>query len=86
MELVQSQLPRLREPNLNYSRVYKDECAYTFQNQEYEGGVYVDLVSWIGFSPKYAEFYAKKTGNIVYLQIFKKRVAKVMVGARIVIT
>lgn len=42
-----------------------------------EGGVLVDLKSWLCFSPTFASLNHKKTGNAVYLNIRKSKIVEV---------
>jgi ubiquitin carboxyl-terminal hydrolase 5/13 len=44
--------------------------------KESEGGLLIDLNSFLGFSPEYALLNFQRTGHAVYLNISKKRVPK----------
>eukprot|EP01112_Ceratiomyxa_fruticulosa_P021199 TRINITY_DN7397_c0_g1_i1.p1 TRINITY_DN7397_c0_g1~~TRINITY_DN7397_c0_g1_i1.p1 ORF type:complete len:784 (+),score=202.72 TRINITY_DN7397_c0_g1_i1:173-2524(+) len=68
MESIQKHLKSVRVPNAN-SRVYKDECAYSFHTQRHPGGLNVCLYDWIGVGPKYVQLHRKKTGHSLYLNI-----------------
>jgi ubiquitin carboxyl-terminal hydrolase 5/13 len=75
MEVLQANLSKINVPNAQ-SAIYKDECAYTFHTPESDGGLLLDLNSFIGFSPEYALLNFQRTGHAVYLNISKKRVPK----------
>eukprot|EP01125_Pyxidicula_operculata_P012178 TRINITY_DN3996_c0_g1_i1.p1 TRINITY_DN3996_c0_g1~~TRINITY_DN3996_c0_g1_i1.p1 ORF type:complete len:804 (-),score=233.06 TRINITY_DN3996_c0_g1_i1:27-2411(-) len=55
------------------TRVWKNECAFSFVTQESPSGVLVDLISFVGFSPEFARLNFEKTGHSVYLNIKKIR-------------
>ena len=75
MEVLQANLSKINIPTAATS-LYKDECVYTFHTPESEGGLLIDLNSFLGFSPEYALLNFQRTGNAVYLNISKKRVPK----------
>ncbi|XP_063383766.1 ubiquitin carboxyl-terminal hydrolase 5 [Cydia fagiglandana] len=54
--------------------IYKDECVYSFDNPESETGLYVSLVSFLGFGRNYVEQYFQKTGNAVFLHIHREKI------------
>ncbi|XP_041979608.1 ubiquitin carboxyl-terminal hydrolase 5 [Aricia agestis] len=54
--------------------VYKDECVYSFDNPESATGLYVSLVSFLGFGRNYVEQYYQKTGNAVFLHIRREKI------------
>ncbi|KAI8437058.1 hypothetical protein MSG28_010427 [Choristoneura fumiferana] len=54
--------------------IYKDECVYSFDNPESETGLYVSLVSFLGFGRNYVEQYFQKTGNAVFLHIWREKI------------
>ena len=43
--------------------------AYSLTRQEHEGGLYVCMNTFLGFSRKYALLHYNKTGNALYLHI-----------------
>nr|XP_037284301.1 LOW QUALITY PROTEIN: ubiquitin carboxyl-terminal hydrolase 5-like [Rhipicephalus microplus] len=61
-------LERIRTPG-HADKVYKDECVFSFDTPESEGGLYVCLNTFLGFSKKYVERRYAKTGNAVYLHL-----------------
>ncbi|KAL3215825.1 hypothetical protein MRX96_033440 [Rhipicephalus microplus] len=61
-------LERIRTPG-QADKVYKDECVFSFDTPESEGGLYVCLNTFLGFSKKYVERRYAKTGNAVYLHL-----------------
>lgn len=44
--------------------------------QESEGGLFIDMTSFVGVSPEFALLNFQRTGHAVYLNIAKKRVPK----------
>uniref|UniRef100_A0A0C9RW38 Ubiquitin carboxyl-terminal hydrolase n=1 Tax=Wollemia nobilis TaxID=56998 RepID=A0A0C9RW38_9CONI len=68
MELLRSQLSRVRIPEAS-NRIYKEECCISFDTPKSEGGLYVDLSSFLAFGKEAVFWNYKKTGNPVYLHI-----------------
>eukprot|EP01130_Rhizamoeba_saxonica_P009227 TRINITY_DN3751_c0_g1_i1.p1 TRINITY_DN3751_c0_g1~~TRINITY_DN3751_c0_g1_i1.p1 ORF type:complete len:786 (+),score=223.03 TRINITY_DN3751_c0_g1_i1:22-2379(+) len=56
--------------------IHKTECALSFHNLYSEGGIYLDLSSFVSFSPENALLNYKQTDHPVYLQIQSKKVPK----------
>eukprot|EP01127_Copromyxa_protea_P001634 TRINITY_DN11594_c0_g1_i1.p1 TRINITY_DN11594_c0_g1~~TRINITY_DN11594_c0_g1_i1.p1 ORF type:complete len:802 (-),score=245.62 TRINITY_DN11594_c0_g1_i1:36-2441(-) len=56
------------------STVWKTECCYSFHTQDDEGGVLVDMKTWLCYSPHFASINFKKTGNAVYLKIKRTKI------------
>eukprot|EP01118_Nematostelium_gracile_P005226 TRINITY_DN1635_c0_g1_i1.p1 TRINITY_DN1635_c0_g1~~TRINITY_DN1635_c0_g1_i1.p1 ORF type:complete len:838 (-),score=281.18 TRINITY_DN1635_c0_g1_i1:110-2623(-) len=67
-KLILPYLDQIRIPNSS-SRIYKDECCFSFTTPESEGGLFVDLNSFLGFSKEYALLNTQKTGHKLYLHI-----------------
>lgn len=65
---LEPHLARIRTPG-NADKIYKDECVFSFDTPESEGGLYVCLSTFLGFSRKYVERRYTKTGNAVYLHL-----------------
>ncbi|XP_037513037.1 ubiquitin carboxyl-terminal hydrolase 5 [Rhipicephalus sanguineus] len=61
-------LGRIRAPG-HADKVYKDECVFSFDTPESEGGLYVCLNTFLGFSKKFVERRYAKTGDAVYLHL-----------------
>ena len=55
-------------------KVFKDECAFSFDNPESETGLYICMNKFLGLGKPYVEPYFRKTGNAVFLHI--KRIRK----------
>ncbi|XP_044270972.1 ubiquitin carboxyl-terminal hydrolase 5 [Tribolium madens] len=72
MELLTPYLGSIRVPTAN-SKVYKDECVFSFDNPETETGLYVSLKSFFGLGRNYVEKHFHKTGEAVYLHIRRVR-------------
>lgn len=68
MELLRSQLSRVRIPEPS-NRIYKQECCISFDTPRSEGGLYVDLCSFLAFGKDHVSWQHQKTGNSVYLNI-----------------
>ncbi|CAL9110420.1 unnamed protein product [Musa acuminata var. zebrina] len=68
MELLRSHLSRVRIPEPT-NRIYKSECCISFDTPRSEGGLYVDLSSFLAFGKEYVGWNYEKTGNPVYLRI-----------------
>merc|ERR1711972_871432 len=51
------------------TRIYKDECVYTYDTPESSNGLYICLNTFLGFSKNYAQAHHKKTGNAVFLHV-----------------
>ncbi|CAL1541737.1 unnamed protein product [Lymnaea stagnalis] len=64
-------------PNTN-EKVYKDECAFSFDNPESPDGLYICMNSFLGVGKRYLLQFFEKTGNGVFLQIrrFRKEIPK----------
>ena len=48
-------------------RVYKDECAFSFDTPLSPGGLFVNLGSWQAFGAEYAELDHQRSGCRLYL-------------------
>ncbi|KAL0909266.1 hypothetical protein M5K25_020116 [Dendrobium thyrsiflorum] len=68
MELLRSHLSRVRIPEPT-NRIYKNECSVSFDTPKSDGGLYVDLSSFLAFGKEYVAWNYEKTGNPVYLHI-----------------
>jgi ubiquitin carboxyl-terminal hydrolase 5/13 len=66
LAIVRSHFGSLKIPS-PHDKVYNDECAYSFASPFSEGGLYVNILSFLGFG---AEFYledSEKSGCKLYL-------------------
>lgn len=77
MSVFQQHFSRIRVPQ-GGDKVYKDECAFSFDNPETETGLYVCLNTFLGFGKKHVEPYFRKTGNGVFLHL--RRIRKEVVS------
>ncbi|KAH9612600.1 hypothetical protein KSS87_003752 [Heliosperma pusillum] len=68
MELLRSNLSRVRIPEPT-NRIYKHECCVSFDTPKSEGGLFVDMSSFLAFGKDYVNWNYEKTGNPVYLHI-----------------
>lgn len=72
MEELKKRLLTIKAP-LGDEKVYKDECAFSFDNPESETGLYVCMNSFLGLGKRFLEPYYAKTGNGVFLHIRRWR-------------
>ncbi|KAJ3679422.1 hypothetical protein LUZ60_017433 [Juncus effusus] len=77
MELLRAHLSKVRIPEPT-NRIHKEECCVSFDTPRSEGGLYVDMSSFLGFGKDFVGWNYEKTGNLVYLHIKqnKKEVAE----------
>ncbi|XP_026561450.1 ubiquitin carboxyl-terminal hydrolase 13-like [Pseudonaja textilis] len=67
-ELLVPYMPTIRVPKTG-DRVYKTECAFSYDSPESEGGLYVCMNTFLGFGREHVERHYRKTGQCVYLHI-----------------
>ncbi|KAF9672881.1 hypothetical protein SADUNF_Sadunf11G0090400 [Salix dunnii] len=72
MELLRSNLSRVRIPEPT-NRIYKHECCVSFETPRSEGGLFVDMTTFLAFGKDYVAWNYEKTGNPVYLHIKQTR-------------
>ncbi|XP_077254029.1 ubiquitin-specific protease 14 [Tasmannia lanceolata] len=72
MELLRSNLSRVRIPEPT-NRIYKQECCISFDTPKSEGGLFVDMSSFLAFGKDCVGWNYEKTGNPVYLHIRQTR-------------
>lgn len=72
MEALCKHLSKIRVPCDNQA-IYKDECVYSYDNPESPTGLYVSLTSFLGFGEEYVQKYAEKSGNYVFLHIYREK-------------
>lgn len=51
------------------SKVFKDECIYSFDTPDYETGLYVCLKTFLGIGKEFLDQHLQKTDSNVYLHI-----------------
>ncbi|XP_075699067.1 ubiquitin carboxyl-terminal hydrolase 5 isoform X2 [Rhinoderma darwinii] len=68
-----SVLPTIRVPRAG-DRVHKDECAFSFNTPESDGGLYICMNTFLGFGRPYVEKYCNKSGQRAFLHL--KRIPK----------
>ncbi|KAK9002409.1 hypothetical protein V6N11_025091 [Hibiscus sabdariffa] len=68
MELLRSNLSRVRVPEPT-SRIFKQECCISFDSPRSEGGLFVDMNTFLAFGKDHVGWNYEKTGNPVYLRI-----------------
>lgn len=72
MEALKKHLNKICVPN-NFENVFKDECVYSYDTPETKTGLYVSLTSFLGFGEDHVEGYFRKTGNAVFLHIYREK-------------
>ncbi|KAL6196438.1 hypothetical protein ACLB2K_032053 [Fragaria x ananassa] len=73
MNLLRSNLSRVRIPEPT-NRIYKQECCVSFDTPRSEGGLFVDMNTFLAFGKDYIGWHYEKTGNPVYLHIKQNKV------------
>uniref|UniRef100_A0A2P2L4Y0 Ubiquitin carboxyl-terminal hydrolase n=4 Tax=Rhizophora mucronata TaxID=61149 RepID=A0A2P2L4Y0_RHIMU len=68
MELLRSNLSRVRIPEPT-NRIYKQECCISFDSPRSEGGLFIDMNTFLAFGKDYVVWNYEKTGNPVYLHV-----------------
>ncbi|KAE8667031.1 Ubiquitin carboxyl-terminal hydrolase 14 [Hibiscus syriacus] len=68
MELLRSKLSRVRIPEPT-NRIYKQECCLSFDSPRSEGGLFVDMNTFLAFGKDHVAWNYEKTGNPVHLHI-----------------
>ncbi|KAF7822784.1 Ubiquitin carboxyl-terminal hydrolase 14 [Senna tora] len=68
MDLLRSNLSRVRIPEPT-NRIYKQECCISFDTPRSEGGLFVDMYTFLAFGKDYVSWNYEKTGNPVYMHI-----------------
>ncbi|XP_038672538.1 ubiquitin carboxyl-terminal hydrolase 13 [Scyliorhinus canicula] len=78
-ELLVPYMPTIRVPRSG-DRVYKNECAFSFDSPESEGGLYVCMSTFLGFGREHVERHYRKTGQCVYIHL-KRTIKEKATGA-----
>ncbi|XP_048397533.1 ubiquitin carboxyl-terminal hydrolase 13 [Stegostoma tigrinum] len=78
-ELLVPYMPTIRVPRSG-DRVYKSECAFSFDSPESEGGLYVCMNTFLGFGREHVERHYRKTGQCVYMHL-KRTIKEKATGA-----
>jgi len=63
------------------SRVYKDECMFSFDTPESPQGIYLNLNTFQSFGSKFLDLDRERTGGRLYLHITAKKVPNVAAAA-----
>ncbi|XP_065700555.1 ubiquitin carboxyl-terminal hydrolase 13 isoform X1 [Patagioenas fasciata] len=75
-ELLVPYMPTIRVPKSG-DRVYKTECAFSYDSPDSEGGLYVCMNTFLGFGREHVERHYRKTGHCVYLHLKRHVIEKV---------
>ncbi|XP_061097803.1 ubiquitin carboxyl-terminal hydrolase 13-like isoform X1 [Conger conger] len=78
-ELLVPYMPTIRVPRSG-DRVFKSECAFSYDSPESEGGLYVCMSTFLGFGREHVERHYRKTGQSVYMHL-KRTVKEKATGA-----
>ncbi|XP_008104196.3 ubiquitin carboxyl-terminal hydrolase 13 isoform X2 [Anolis carolinensis] len=78
-ELLVPYMPTVRVPKTG-DRVYKAECAFSYDSPDSEGGLYVCMNTFLGFGREHVERHYRKTGQCVYMHL-KRHVKEKVTGA-----
>jgi ubiquitin carboxyl-terminal hydrolase 5/13 len=73
MDLLSTHVAGVRVPR-GGDKVYKDECSFSFDTPESDGGLFVCLSTFLGFSREFVELHYRKTGHTLYLNIQRRRI------------
>jgi ubiquitin carboxyl-terminal hydrolase 5/13 len=73
LERIRAELSKIRVPT-SYSKIYKDECMFSFATPESEGGLYVNLNTWHGVGSRFLAMDHERSGGVLYLNERHKRV------------
>ncbi|KAG2396694.1 Ubiquitin carboxyl-terminal hydrolase [Vigna angularis] len=68
LDLLRSNLARVRIPEPT-NRIYKHECCVSFDTPRSEGGLFIDMCTFLAFGKDFVGWNYEKTGNPVYLHI-----------------
>uniref|UniRef100_A0A3P8ZIA8 Ubiquitin carboxyl-terminal hydrolase n=1 Tax=Esox lucius TaxID=8010 RepID=A0A3P8ZIA8_ESOLU len=82
-ELLVPYMPTIRVPRTG-DRVFKSECAFSYDSPESEGGLYVCMNTFLGFGREHVERHYRKTGQSVYMHL-KRHVKECEDEAKLVI-
>uniref|UniRef100_A0AAY4BAL3 Ubiquitin carboxyl-terminal hydrolase n=1 Tax=Denticeps clupeoides TaxID=299321 RepID=A0AAY4BAL3_9TELE len=72
-ELLVPYMPTIRVPRTG-DRVFRSECAFSYDSPESDGGLYVCMNTFLGFGREHVERHYRKTGQSVYMHL--KRTAR----------
>ncbi|XP_040205363.1 ubiquitin carboxyl-terminal hydrolase 13 isoform X2 [Rana temporaria] len=78
-ELLVPYMPTIRVPKSG-DRVYKTECAFSYECPLSEGGLYVCMSTFLGFGREHVERHYRKTGQCVYMHL-KRHIRQKATGA-----
>ncbi|KAM5165142.1 ubiquitin carboxyl-terminal hydrolase 13 [Mantella aurantiaca] len=78
-ELLVPYMPTIRVPKSG-DRVYRTECAFSYECPLSEGGLYVCMSTFLGFGREHVERHYRKTGQCVYMHL-KRHIKQKATGA-----
>ena len=75
LQKIREGIGKIRMPT-SFDKVYKDECVMSFDTPYSEGGLFVNLNSWLGFGKDHVGRDVERTGSSVYLHQKWRQVLK----------
>ena len=73
LERVRAEMAKVKVPT-SYSKIYKDECMFSFATPESEGGIFVNLNSWHGVGARFLALEHERSGDVLYYNVKHYRV------------
>eukprot|EP01036_Dinobryon_divergens_P026939 gene26942-35638_t len=75
LKALRSCFPKLKLP-IQSDQVFKDECVFSFDSAFSDGGLFVNVISYLGFGKEYLNEDIKNTGCRVYLHFKYTQILK----------
>ena len=73
LDRIRAELRNVKVPS-PHSRIYKDECIFSFAGPESQEGIFVNLNTWQGVGSRFLDLDHKRTGNVLYFNERHRRV------------
>lgn len=73
MDAIEELGKRTVKAPIGGEKVYKDECAYSFDNPESPDGLYICMNTFLGIGKRFLQQHFEKTGHGVFLNIKRLR-------------
>ena len=80
LPVIRSQFSKIKLCS-THDKVYKDECVYSFDTPYSIGGLYVNIVSLLGYGSKYIQYDVAKGGKLYLHQKWNKTLKHVDTNA-----
>lgn len=75
LPILRGEMSKMRCPSRD-TRVYKDECVYSFDSSFSDGGLYVNTLTFQGIGQRYLDIDSIKTGCKIYLHELWRQIPK----------